>query len=526
MKRLVIYFHYDPAGCIDTACRIAVQAVQKYGRVVFVTNGTLAPADRVWVRQSGAGRIERENIGFDVGAYREALLTLGREKLAEYEEIVLMNYTLAGPVCSLAAMFTAMDARPELDFWGLTRHYAMQSRRFGGAVPEHLQSHFIAVRPRLFNSDDFWSYWQGMALPTSYEQSIIRHETRFTPYFAARGYAWDTYVQTDDLKPVFVNPIMACPRELLANRGCPFFKRRSLFTPYADELRRTDGLAARELCDYVTAYTDFPLELLLVSLLKTQPLSALAQNLHWCYPVGAPTGETPDLNELGLRLLHYEQPAADPVTDWYNRQAAANADTLLAEAAALFEKNPMLGVLSPSLPLWQGCTAARRAAWLREKDALAQEVSVPVGSDPPPAPNCGWVLVRESAFPDGIPACTSQRDGPGPAEAAWVRHKPIAEHDEPREPEQRVDSPRAPFVKLRRALLRRDGQRQRCAGHNEKQRGAEIPQINAQRQRAGKELVRQCKIPRDRRVEMHDQNADQRCGTDKIKIKQALLFDG
>ena len=348
MKRLVIYFHYDPAGCIDTACRIAVQAVQKYGRVVFVTNGTLAPADRVWVRQSGAGRIERENVGFDVGAYREALLTLGREKLAEYEEIVLMNYTLAGPVCSLAAMFTAMDARPELDFWGLTRHYAMQSRRFGGAVP--------------------------------------------------------------DLKPVFVNPIMACPRELLANRGCPFFKRRSLFTPYADELRRTDGLAARELCDYVTAYTDFPLELLLISLLKTQPLSALAQNLHWCYPVGAPTGKTPDLNEPGLRLLHYEQPTADPVTEWYNRQVAANADTLLAEAAALFEKNPMLGVLSPSLPLWQGCTAARRAAWLREKDALAQEVSVPVGSDPPPAPNCGWVLVRESAFPDGIPACTSQRD--------------------------------------------------------------------------------------------------------------------
>jgi len=103
-----------------------------------------------------------------------------------------------------------MDARPELDFWGLTRHYAMQSRRFGGAVPEHLQSHFIAVRPRLFNSDDFWSYWQEMALPASYEQSIIRHETRFTPYFAARGYVWDTYVQTDDLKPVFVNPIMAC----------------------------------------------------------------------------------------------------------------------------------------------------------------------------------------------------------------------------------------------------------------------------------------------------------------------------
>ena len=53
MKRLVIYFHYDPAGRIDTACRIAVQAMQKYAKVLFVTNGTLTPADRVWVQAVG-----------------------------------------------------------------------------------------------------------------------------------------------------------------------------------------------------------------------------------------------------------------------------------------------------------------------------------------------------------------------------------------------------------------------------------------------------------------------------------------
>ena len=410
-KRLIIYFNYHPNGQADAACRFAVQQMAAVGQVFFVNNGPLQPESRQWAQGCCHTVLERENTGFDVGAYRDAVLQIGLDMLLQYDEVVLMNYTLAGPVGDVAAMFAAMDGRPELDFWGLTRHYAMRSHRFGGAkamVPEHIQSHFVVVRSRMMA--DFFAYWQAAALPASYEDSVRLHETQFTAHFAALGYRWDTFVDTKDLASLFVNPIMACPKLLLADRGCPFFTRRSFFTPYADELRRTDGLAARELCDYVTAYTDFPLELLLVSLLKTQPLSALAQNLHWCYPVGAPTGETPDLNELGLRLLHYEQPAADPVTDWYNRQAAANADTLLAEAAALFEKNPMLGVLSPSLPLWQGCTAARRAAWMREKDALAQEVSVPVGSDPPPAPNCGWVLVRESAFPDGIPACTSQRD--------------------------------------------------------------------------------------------------------------------
>ena len=407
MKRLVIYFHYDPAGCIDTACRIAVQAMQKYGKVIFVTNGALAPADRVWVRQSGAGCIERDNTGFDVGAYREALLTIGREALAEYEELVLMNYTLAGPVCELQPMFEAMQARPALDFWGLTRHYAMKSPRFGGNVPEHIQSHFLALRPRLFTSDDFWRYWQEMPLPKSYEESVIRHETRFTPYFAAKGYTWDTYVQTEDMRGVFVNPIMACPRELLEKRGCPFFKRRSLFTPYGDELRRTDGMAARELCGYLHEKTNFPLDLLLVSLLKTQPLAALSKNLHWRYVVGMPTQTQADPAVLGLRLIRYALPKTDPVTDWYTRQATAQADALMEQAAIWFEKQPLLGILSPSVPLYAGCAAAQRRQWL---ESLQSQAQVPVGEEPLPAPNCGWMLVRESAFPQGIPDCKNQHD--------------------------------------------------------------------------------------------------------------------
>lgn len=158
-----------------------------------------------------------------------------------------------------------------------------------------------------------------MPLPKSYEESVIRHETRFTPYFAAKGYTWDTYVQTEDMRGVFVNPIMACPRELLEKRGCPFFKRRSLFTPYEDELRRTDGMAARELCAYLHEETSFPLDLLLVSLLKTQPLAALSKNLHWRYVVGMPTQTQADPAVLGLRLIRYALPKTDPVTDWYTR---------------------------------------------------------------------------------------------------------------------------------------------------------------------------------------------------------------
>ncbi len=52
MKRLVIYFHYDPAGRIHTACRIACTSYAEIRQGVICYQRHAAPADRVWVRQS------------------------------------------------------------------------------------------------------------------------------------------------------------------------------------------------------------------------------------------------------------------------------------------------------------------------------------------------------------------------------------------------------------------------------------------------------------------------------------------
>lgn len=404
MKRLAVYFHYDARGRIDQPCRLAVQSMRPFAQLLFVTNGALGPEERAWVEGTGAELLERENTGFDVGAYRDALLHCGQETVCGFDELVLMNFTLAGPVSGgrdepLRRMFETMAKRPELDFWGLTRHYAMRSRRFGGRVPEHLQSHFLAVRGRLLRDPAFWDYWRQMRLPRSYEESVTCHETRFTEYFAEKGFRWDSYVQTDDLRQVFLNPIMACPRELIEKRGCPFFKRRSFFTPYADELRRTDGTASRELYEYLCRETAYPVEALLASLLQDYPLADLACNLPWHY-ILAPGEESgaPDLAGRGLRLLRFAPLPCEGAAAWYLEQSAAEADKHLAAAAALFEKNPRLGLLCPAWPSWPPSGRACAERWRAVYPGLAEEEKVPAGLTPPKAPVAGWALVREAAL--------------------------------------------------------------------------------------------------------------------------------
>lgn len=432
-RRFVIYFHYDPNGQADNACLFAVRTMrQESGGVLFVTNGRLNDASRRAVEALDVQLLERENTGFDVGAYRDALMQLRAGDLADVDELILMNYTIAGPVTPLKALFDRMDARPELDFWGLTRHYAMKSRRFRtryGEVPEHIQSHFIAVRARLLQSEDFWTYWQQMPLPRSYEESVAGHEARFTRHFADLGYRWDTAADTGDLRGIFVNPIMACPRELVSRRGCPFFKRRSFFTPYADELRRTDGAAALELYQWLKAETGYPVDDLIRSLLRTQPLAPMAQNLHWnaVLPqdpqnlsgtppvrlvVWQPGGPAPTLAAREILCL-FCPPADAPQTpeDWYARRAAralAEEEPLRRAAGALLAAHPLAGIAGPALPAFGPAFQRREKEWQAVLPALRAEAArlgwrTPVDDRPLPVPWGGCVFLRGDAYPRGLP---------------------------------------------------------------------------------------------------------------------------
>lgn len=63
----------------------------------------------------------RENKGLDVAAYKQALLTIGWEKLETYDEVLCLNDTIMGPVYPFDEMFETMSHR-DVDFWGITAY--------------------------------------------------------------------------------------------------------------------------------------------------------------------------------------------------------------------------------------------------------------------------------------------------------------------------------------------------------------------------------------------------------------------
>lgn len=285
MKRLGIFFFYEKNGDVDDFITYYLADLAKnLTDLVVVCNGKLSAQGRAAFSQFTDNIIVRENKGLDVWAYKTALDSYGWDKLSEFDEIVMTNSTLMGPVRPLKEMFDAMAENQDLDFWGLSIHHGAKSNPFKGKhiysyLPVHIQSHFIVYRQRFVKSPELQQYWDNMPMIADYNDSVQRYEAVFTKQFEERGFKWDVYVKTDDLKDFTDYPLLVCPTKLLREKKCPLFKRRSFMHTLEAYLNDTAGEPVQELYAYLRDETDYPLDLIWKNMIRTMHPYDFTRNL-------------------------------------------------------------------------------------------------------------------------------------------------------------------------------------------------------------------------------------------------------
>lgn len=251
IHRLGIYFFYDKNGIVDRFVSYLLADLRKsLDRLIVVCNGSLNENGKKIFERYTSEIIVRENTGLDVWAYKTAMATLGWKELETYDEVILLNSTIMGPVYPFEEMFNVMNTR-DLDFWGITKYGKDLTNKLKYSeydyIPEHIQSHFMAYRKNLIASAEFQKYWDEMPNISSYEESVGIHESSFTKKFEQLGYTWDVYVNTGEYENLTSYPLNFYAKELVANKRCPIFKRRSFFQDYAYVIKNSVGQSAIEL---------------------------------------------------------------------------------------------------------------------------------------------------------------------------------------------------------------------------------------------------------------------------------------
>lgn len=273
MKRAAVYSFFDQQGKVDGYIEYFLDDfIKNIERLVIVSNSSLKKEEKAKLEKYTTEILERENKGFDIWGYKTGLEYIGWDELIQYDEIVIANNTIMGPVFSLNCMFEEMSKR-EVDFWGITRHYQFDGDPFGcneyGYIPEHIQSYFMVFRKRMISAKEFQSYWEKLPMLHNYNEAVGMHETAFTKRFADMGFSWDTYVDTSDYKTLSLFPLMDYPVALIRDKKCPIIKKRAFFQDYNNLMLGTVGQQTVELYEYIRDHTDFDVNYIWDTILRT-----------------------------------------------------------------------------------------------------------------------------------------------------------------------------------------------------------------------------------------------------------------
>jgi len=176
--KVALFVHFDAGGRVAPAARDFIASLMKAGLdVVFVTNSEhILDEARAFLESHCAAILIRRNIGYDFGAWRDALDTLGLPR-PETRAIFLVNDSVYGPFADLKPLLAAIDFE-RADLWGATESWQHSY---------HLQSFFLGCGEAVIRGQAWQDFWRSVR-PIPCKDWIIRHcEIGFTGAMARGG---------------------------------------------------------------------------------------------------------------------------------------------------------------------------------------------------------------------------------------------------------------------------------------------------------------------------------------------------
>ncbi len=248
-RRLVLFAHYDAQGEVKRYIQHYLRALRQVSsRIVFITTASLNAQSLALAGELSDQVLERPNVGFDFGMWRDALESVD---IPAWDEVVLTNSSIFGPLFPLAKAFEHM-AHQDADMWGMTENHELAW---------HLQSYFLVLRKSVFSSPAFGQFWSSVLPYRDKWQVVLSYEIGLSRWLLENGFRLQSYATTMSpppdasarkpdrfagLRSSKSNPTARYPTELV-QIGMPFVKVETLReNPHALDLEplRREMLAA------------------------------------------------------------------------------------------------------------------------------------------------------------------------------------------------------------------------------------------------------------------------------------------
>lgn len=256
MKRLLIYVHFNRYNNLSEHVVYQIEKLKPlYDHIVFISNSELPEEKQIPILPLINDFIQRENKGFDFGAWRDGLQFIDFEKLKNFDSVTLMNDTCFGPLYDMEPYYEKYE-KNQTDFWGMTNHRAYQESKTH-YFAEHIQSYFKVFSRKVMESDTFKKFWLNIKDFENVQQVIDNYEIQSTTFFLEAGFKYETILDTKELdaKQLLHPDFSYYAPDVILNQKVPFIKVKAF------QAQENAGVG-KYMLDYIEEKTNYPINLI------------------------------------------------------------------------------------------------------------------------------------------------------------------------------------------------------------------------------------------------------------------------
>jgi len=173
-QRVAVLVVFQPQG-LSRSTLFTLDHLRENGwSVLVVSNHSLTVPDRAKVLSRCSQLMERPNVGYDFGAYRDGVRYLWKID-AKLEKLVLLNDSTWFPIRSNDTSLKRMEAL-NVDLSGHIYKIENAKKR----ERDHLESHLLMFGKRFLEHSAFLQFWNNYRMSDNRENTIKRGEKQIT----------------------------------------------------------------------------------------------------------------------------------------------------------------------------------------------------------------------------------------------------------------------------------------------------------------------------------------------------------
>ena len=235
MRRICLFAGFDKENKIQDYVVYLIKELSKISDVYYMGNGAFPPDELFKIAPYTQMFYTKSHQMRDFGSWLYLIERLGWDKLAQYDELILCNDSIYGPITDLQDIFVQME-RKGYDFWSITSDYEYNF---------HLHRYFMVFNNDVIKNEKFRNFWKSI----TYYYNVKNCEYELTPLLLNEGFIGNSYVRNFHKKN-----ILQSPREMVQNFSIPFVKVKNFLPQNAYTMG--SGLSLRykirTLSDYDT----------------------------------------------------------------------------------------------------------------------------------------------------------------------------------------------------------------------------------------------------------------------------------